>query len=573
MPYGSARTSEGASTLARVVATAPVIADNEIRVLDHGFVRLDEAMASDLSVVNAARVSFARRKEVLDASDEGLIRFLMRNRHETPFEHNAFRFHVRAPIFVAREWFRHRIGCLTGDTVVTFVNDAGCTAPHLRKTLDELWEMWTRGERNGHAVGDDVAREVRRRAEAGDGLRRIAREPGIGRRAAWSVFADADERRDARSRVRRMRLRVLNEGTGEFETGHVAEVFDKGEQPVYRLRLADGKTITLTENHRLLTPDGWFTMREAVGLVGDGDRARMTCPAQLIANGERVRCDRAGRRGYRFPLRLSDSHLAAIRRARSGARCIDYTCRACGTRGARLHAHHVVPPWLAREPTTDVENLARCSECHRPIHGRRALERAAECVDAVLPHRPRWVLTGRPVAVVSVEYVGVRRTYDLAVAGRWHNFVANGVVVHNSFNEFSMRYARATDEFYVPEADDVRTQVGKPGSYSFEPLNPEVAEATRTAIEAVYREAYATYERLIEQGVARELARVVLPVGAYTEFYWTVNARSLMNFVSLRAHDTALREIRRYAEAVERFFAGVMPVTYAAFAEFRRESV
>ena len=61
------------------------IPENTIRVLDHGFIRLDDSMASDLSVVNAARVSFARRKEVMDESDEGLIRFLMRDRHGTPF--------------------------------------------------------------------------------------------------------------------------------------------------------------------------------------------------------------------------------------------------------------------------------------------------------------------------------------------------------------------------------------------------------------------------------------------------------------------------------------------------------
>src|SRR5206468_3479160 len=87
-----------------------VIPDATIPVLDHGFVRLDDAMADDLSVVNAARVSFARRKEVMEEADTGLIRFLMRERHGTPFEHNSFRFHIRAPIFVAREWFRHRIG-------------------------------------------------------------------------------------------------------------------------------------------------------------------------------------------------------------------------------------------------------------------------------------------------------------------------------------------------------------------------------------------------------------------------------------------------------------------------------
>jgi thymidylate synthase (FAD) len=221
-----------------------VIPETGIPVLDHGFVRLDGAMADDLSVVNGARVSFARRKEEMDESDAGLIRFLMRHRHGTPFEHNAFRFHVRCPIFVAREWFRHRVG---------------------------------------------------------------------------------------------------------------------------------------------------------------------------------------------------------------------------------------------------------------------------------------------------------------------------------SFNEFSMRYARASDEFYVPEPEDVRTQVGKPGSYTFEPVSDEIAEETRETLQEIYRGAYEAYERLVELGVAREVARAALPVGAYTEFYWTVNARSLMNFVSLRNSETAQREIRRYAEACERFLEEQMPVTYAAF--------
>jgi thymidylate synthase (FAD) len=134
-----------------------------------------------------------------------------------------------------------------------------------------------------------------------------------------------------------------------------------------------------------------------------------------------------------------------------------------------------------------------------------------------------------------------------------------------SFNEFSMRYAKATDEFYVPAPEDVRSQVGKPGAYSFEPVTDEIAQSTRDELAAVYAAAYSAYERLVEMGVARELARAVMPVGAYTEFYWTVNARALMNFVSLRAAETAQREIRRYADAVEQLFAEKMPVTYEAF--------
>lgn len=82
----------------------------QANVLDHGFVRLDDFMANDLSVVNSARISFNKRKDEMDNADIGLINMLMRDKHGTPFEHNAMRFHVKAPIFIFREWQRHRIG-------------------------------------------------------------------------------------------------------------------------------------------------------------------------------------------------------------------------------------------------------------------------------------------------------------------------------------------------------------------------------------------------------------------------------------------------------------------------------
>ena len=90
----------------------------------------------------------------------------------------------------------------------------------------------------------------------------------------------------------------------------------------------------------------------------------------------------------------------------------------------------------------------------------------------------------------------------------------------------------------------MRTQVGKPGAYSFEQVDPELAEETREELETVYREAYAAYARLVEKGVARELARSVIPVGAYTQFYWTVNARALMNFVSAAKAEDALKHVK-----------------------------
>jgi thymidylate synthase (FAD) len=604
--------------------------------------------------VNGARVSFARHKTEMDDSDAGLIRFLMRDRHGTPFEHNAFRFHIRAPIFVAREWFRHRVGCLTGDTVVTFVDNTGSTSPTYRKKIDELWQMWTRDERNGHALTAEQAQEVNRLAALDKSMRKIARTVGVGRRGVRSHLRGTNAWRDSRWRVRQMKLRVLNETTGEFETGHVEDIIDKGIQPVYRLTLADGKQLTVTENHRLLTSEGWKTMREALGLRGSAERATITRECSLMTNGVPVYQDydwvksrrrqgksvkeiaaeagcsyhtvrkwldrhdlrftrqeqyrsrvpwNKGLTGYNTRLRVSEAHKAAIRKARSGDRSnfwrggasseraligrwttdqapavhlqYDYTCQACGVRGGRLHAHHIIPVWLESSRAREIGNLISvCDRCHVRIHRTQTSElafaerfrtRVGFAKEIGHVQRKGFKLTAHPLAVISISYVGLRQTYDLSVTGPWHNFVANGIVVHNSFNEFSMRYAKATDDFYVPEADDVRSQVGKPGAYSFEPVSDEVAETTREELQRVYATAYATYERLVELGVARELARAVLPVGAYTEFYWTVNARALMNFLSLRNSENAQREIRRYAEACERFFAERMPVTYEAF--------
>jgi thymidylate synthase (FAD) len=625
-------------------------ADQSIQVLDHGFVRLDDAMADDLSVVNGARVSFAKRKEEMNDADAGLIRFLMRDRHGSPFEHNAFRFHIRCPIFVAREWFRHRIGCLTGDTQVTFVDINGHA--HMRKTIDELAHLWNVGERDGHALSEEQRRKTRAMAAGGRSQRSIARELQVGRRSVRTCLAGADGMRSARARVRRMRVRVLNEETREFTAGHISDVIDKGVQPVYRLTLEDGKQITLTENHRVLTHGGWATMGAAVGLTDAGEAARMTRECRLMVNGQPVHRDpgwlrqrrgqglsvqeiaddagcsyhtirkwlkvhdlsyaphersrgawNKGKTGYTTALRHTPEHLEAIRRARTGPasnfwrggvssdrasvaawttahaakvhRQYDYTCQSCSARGGSLHAHHIAPVWLEPARSRDIGNLITlCGQCHRAVHRtrhaelefmRRYADRIGTIEDIDVPSRKGFKVAAHPVRVVALQYVGLRQTYDLSIEGPWHNFVANGLVVHNSFNEFSMRYAKATDDFYVPEADDVRSQVGKPGAYSFEQVSPELAEETRQELEGLYKEAYATYARLVEKGVARELARAVMPVGAYTQFYWTVNARALMNFVSLRNAEFAQLEIRRYAEAVEAFFADKMPITHAAF--------
>ena len=133
----------------------------------------------------------------------------------------------------------------------------------------------------------------------------------------------------------------------------------------------------------------------------------------------------------------------------------------------------------------------------------------------------------------------------------------------HSYNEWSGRYSKMDAEFYIP--DNVRTQVGKPGSYSFEPVDDGVRDDVRREIEENAQHAFEAYERMLEQGVAKEVARAVLPLSTYTKYYWSCNPRSLMHFCGLRNHENAQYEIRQYAAAAETFLERLMPVSYAAF--------
>lgn len=135
-----------------------------------------------------------------------------------------------------------------------------------------------------------------------------------------------------------------------------------------------------------------------------------------------------------------------------------------------------------------------------------------------------------------------------------------------SINEESGRYTELRPHFYVPEGDAIRTQTGKPGSYKFEPVeDPVLRQWYKDGLEGVYRYAWQFYKDALEKGFAKEISRVGLPLGIYSEMRWSVNARSLMNFAELRSDKTAQFEIRHFSHAVERLFGEYMPTIHQAF--------
>jgi thymidylate synthase (FAD) len=141
-----------------------------------------------------------------------------------------------------------------------------------------------------------------------------------------------------------------------------------------------------------------------------------------------------------------------------------------------------------------------------------------------------------------------------------------------SYNEESGRYRELRPVFYIPNKDRKLVQIGKTGAYTFIDGTPEQLDITVTAIKESCILAYENYQKILASGVAREVARVVLPVTLYSSMYVTMNARALMNFLSLRTSSEGShfpsypqREIEMVAEKMEKHFAELMPMTYAAF--------
>lgn len=128
-----------------------------------------------------------------------------------------------------------------------------------------------------------------------------------------------------------------------------------------------------------------------------------------------------------------------------------------------------------------------------------------------------------------------------------------------SYNIMSTRYVEWDNDYYIPEAEEWRRAVGKQGNYAYEPITDgsqlTISQEYVEAMEAAFRH----YGLLLEQGLAKEVARNVLPMGAMTEMIWSVNLRSLFNFLSLRTDSRALQEIQITARMVQDLASVVVP--------------
>jgi thymidylate synthase ThyX len=197
-----------------------------INLLNAGYVRLVDHMGSDLSIVRAARVSYAADWRVGEdkGSDARLINYLWKNKHSTPFQAVTFTFEVKAPIFVIRQWHRHRTMCLSGDATVAFVRP--CDGSQYQMKIRDLCRKWNH----------DPA----------------VRRPDKQKRSLMQFNRD---------RIRSMGLYGVD-GERNVVTSKIKDCWSSGFKTVYEVQVASGEKIKASDDHPFLTERGWVKLAE-----------------------------------------------------------------------------------------------------------------------------------------------------------------------------------------------------------------------------------------------------------------------------------------------------------------------
>jgi len=154
-------------------------------------------------------------------------------------------------------------------------------------------------------------------------------------------------------------------------------------------------------------------------------------------------------------------------------------------------------------------------------------------------------------------------------------FVARQKIRHRTanVNEYSARYSIVPDEFYVPPVDAIRKQSLRNRQGRDEPAPLEVAKRFQEEVKRLANDSYQVYKWALDEGIARELARIVLPVGYYTEWYWKIDLHNLFHFLSLRMDPHSQDEIRAFAAEMAKLARPVCPIAFEAFDEFTLEGM
>lgn len=322
-------------------------------------------------------------------------------------------------------------------------------------------------------------------------------------------------------------VRVYNEATKRFKSSHISDVIHQGVRPVYRITTESGQTLRATSEHQVMTQRGWAAV------------STLSCDDCLVTE------DGLGKLISEPPtVRWNDWADKQARRAVQKE-----VCAKCG--GADdLEADHIVPVSLGGGH--EAENMqCLCHECHK---AKSALEKSMNVRNQYDPKYTR---------IVAVIPDGEEDVYDITVEGT-HNFMANGLVVHNCvggvWSEESRRYMSSEPEFWFPKEWHGRPEDIKQGSDGAHPYQQRVTDAAMASTAS----SLCAYNDLLSAGVAPEEARTILPLNMMTTVVWTGSLLFWSRVCNQRLDGHAQLAAQELAKQIANIAQPLFPVSWAA---------
>lgn len=573
----------------------------EIKCLDHGFVRLVDSMGTDESIVQAARVSYGSGTKTV-REDRALIRYLMRHRHTSPFEMCEIKVHAKMPIFVARQWVRHRTACLSGDTNLIFDLPKGAKNNNYSafpKTIKEFYDLWHYGivqEKNNlhkkidlSLIEDNKEYSIpelckiidRKEASMYEAIRNGSlkyiivnnKKHVVGKQVKLWANKKHTHKINMRSRLKNMKLRSYDEKSGKIYHTKVKDIWSNGLKEVWSIKVGNN-TIISTLDHMYFTDCGWQKLSDilrnnySIAVSSPIAKNNFKYPKfskedikneiwkPVIGYGGRYQVSNIGRilhtkYGHKNPTKV-DNHLA-VSLSKNGESKLFYVHRL------------VLDAFVSKRPQN--------SEC-RHLDGNGANNRVDNLIWGSAKENSQDRIDHGASTKLGIVFkkaedpypCGTEEVFDIEVEGPYHNFLANNIVVHNSVNEYSGRYSEMKNEFYKPYKWKKQSQNNKQGS------EEELENIINFGICIDYAEfnksAFKLYNTYLETEVSREQARIVLPLSTYTEWYWKIDLHNLFHFLKLRLDPHAQYEIRVYAEAIAKITKELFPIAYEAFEDY-----
>jgi hypothetical protein len=334
-----------------------------------------------------------------------------------------------------------------------------------------------------------------------------------------------------------MRIRQLNESTGKIQTSSVIDCCESGVKDVYELKAGKFK-VSASADHRILTDSGWKQLRDIVP-----QKDKIIVQAFGTPDNEKLDPTRLKKVNGRWRNRWQTQVKSEIVKRQKGK------CAECGKAfGTSFELHHVVPVYRNPDLAFEISNVqALHKQCHAVQHEAQDWQGGT-------------YLYGKPVLVDSITFKGKKQTYDLSIAGEFPNFLANGIVVHNSRNASSSR-AIPVEKMIAWTKEDpampVEWGVNQRGMQANELLSPEkVAQGELIWLKGRDAVIKCT-EELIELGVHKQIANRMLE--PWHHIAVVLSATQYANWFALRHHSAAQPEIRELAKAMWREYKQSKP--------------